>query len=267
MTKRAVLEANAAFYKAFAEGDVAAMERIWASGVDVACIHPGWPPIVGRTSVLKSWTGVLSNPPPIAAESARAILTGSTAAVLCLERIGSNVLAATNLFILEDGDWRIYHHQASQIARAAPRARPARPRVVAPSAPAVIAPARNETAPNETATNETAPATNEAAPATNETAPGTNERVTARAVVDAPALLAVGSIVEFGDVDPPQRARLGWVSPSRTRYVFTSAAGGGRIMTADELSAALAQGHARVTSERASVFGQALAVALGEAEH
>lgn len=149
------------------------------------------------------------------------------------------------------------HTAVLQAARGNVAAPPARPRVVAPSAPAVIAPA----------TNETAPGTSETVSGANETAPAMSERVAARAVVDAPALLAVGSIVEFGDVDPPQRARLGWVSPSRTRYVFTSAVGGGRIMTADELSAALAQGHARVTSERASVFGQALAVALGEAEH
>lgn len=130
MTKRAVLAANAVFYKAFADGDAGAMERVWATTVEVACVHPGWPPLLGRAAVLKSWSGVLSNPPPVTVESPRAILTGSTAAVVCLERIAGNVLAATNLFILEGGSWRIYHHQASPIVRGAPRTRQTRPRVL-----------------------------------------------------------------------------------------------------------------------------------------
>ena len=35
------------------------------------------------------------------------------ALVTCTERIHDNVLAATNVFTLESGLWRIVHHQAS----------------------------------------------------------------------------------------------------------------------------------------------------------
>ena len=38
----AVLFANEAFYRAFADRDVEAMDEVWAQGVPVACIHPGW---------------------------------------------------------------------------------------------------------------------------------------------------------------------------------------------------------------------------------
>ena len=38
----AILFANEAFYHAFADGDSAAMEALWASQTPVCCIHPGW---------------------------------------------------------------------------------------------------------------------------------------------------------------------------------------------------------------------------------
>ena len=39
--EHAVLAANAAFYRAFAERDVDAMDALWARSIPVACIHPG----------------------------------------------------------------------------------------------------------------------------------------------------------------------------------------------------------------------------------
>ena len=46
MTERqAALEANRVFYQAFAAGDYATMERLWARGAFAVCIHPGWPVI------------------------------------------------------------------------------------------------------------------------------------------------------------------------------------------------------------------------------
>ena len=52
MAQEAVLFANEAFYRAFAERDIAAMEQLWAQAAPVACIHPGWSPVVGRERVL-----------------------------------------------------------------------------------------------------------------------------------------------------------------------------------------------------------------------
>jgi hypothetical protein len=57
-----VLFANEAFYRAFADRDIDALDALWARGEPVLCIHPGWPPILGRASVMASWTRILANP-------------------------------------------------------------------------------------------------------------------------------------------------------------------------------------------------------------
>ncbi len=51
-----ILAANAAYYRAFAGGDFAAMSRIWAPD-QVSCVHPGWPVLVGRAAVLEFLAG------------------------------------------------------------------------------------------------------------------------------------------------------------------------------------------------------------------
>ena len=47
-----VLAANEAFYEAFRQRDMAAMEALWAQHAPVTCIHPGWEALVGRADVL-----------------------------------------------------------------------------------------------------------------------------------------------------------------------------------------------------------------------
>ena len=44
-----------------------------------------------------------------------AILHGNVAIVLCEEELAGGHLAATNVFIKEDGSWRLIHHHASPI--------------------------------------------------------------------------------------------------------------------------------------------------------
>ncbi|HEY6335991.1 MAG TPA: nuclear transport factor 2 family protein, partial [Alphaproteobacteria bacterium] len=57
-----VLAVNEAFYRAFADRDLTAMDKVWARVVEVACVHPGWAPLYGRDAVMESWAGILSNP-------------------------------------------------------------------------------------------------------------------------------------------------------------------------------------------------------------
>ena len=57
-----MLFANEAFYRAFADGDLAAMDAVWASAAPVACIHPGWNLLDGREAVMASWRAILNNP-------------------------------------------------------------------------------------------------------------------------------------------------------------------------------------------------------------
>jgi hypothetical protein len=111
----AALAANAAFYAAFADGDEEAMEGLWATTAPVACVHPGAPPIHGRAVVMDSWRALLDAPPAIRASGAQASIVRGVAFVTCFEHIEDNALAATNVFVWEDGAWRLVHHQAGLV--------------------------------------------------------------------------------------------------------------------------------------------------------
>jgi ketosteroid isomerase-like protein len=115
-----VLAANAAFYAAFAAKDADAMAALWAHRAAVACIHPGWHPLRGRDAVLASWRSILGGPgsPPITCSDADAHVYGDSAFVICIEHIPAVELIATNVFVREDGAWRMVHHHASSFARA-----------------------------------------------------------------------------------------------------------------------------------------------------
>jgi len=110
----AVLFANEAFYRAFADRDAAAMEAVWAKRAPVACIHPGWGALEGRATVMQSWRGIMGNDtsPQIRPRAAKAYILGEAAYVICFEEIGGQFLLATNVFVREDGRWRLVHHQA-----------------------------------------------------------------------------------------------------------------------------------------------------------
>ncbi len=115
MSERDVtLFANEAFYRAFADRDMEAMDGVWASNASVCCIHPGWDAIQERKGNLESWRSILSNPgsPDIRCRAADVIMWSEVAAVVCFEQIGESYLMATNIYIHEDGHWRIVHHQA-----------------------------------------------------------------------------------------------------------------------------------------------------------
>jgi ketosteroid isomerase-like protein len=113
-----VLEANEAFYRAFAARDPEAMTAIWSSAHPVACIHPGWDVLDGRDAVLGSWRRILTSgdSPDITCSLAEARVFGDVAFVTCHEAIGAGRLAATNVFVREGGAWRMVHHQATPIA-------------------------------------------------------------------------------------------------------------------------------------------------------
>ncbi len=119
-----VLTLNEAFYRAFAGQNFAAMDALWADGLPVSCVHPGWPPLVGRDAVMRGWRELLAQPVPtnIRAREEQVHVYGDAALVLCEEVLnGTSVLAATNLFAREDGVWRMVHHQAGPVAAAPPR--------------------------------------------------------------------------------------------------------------------------------------------------
>lgn len=114
----AVLAANRAFYQAFATGDANAMESRWSREAPVACVHPGWAPLLGRDRVMASWRGILENGSTnVSYDHATAHVLGHTAYVVCREQVSGALLVATNFFVLEDGDWKLVHHQATPVAK------------------------------------------------------------------------------------------------------------------------------------------------------
>ena len=120
--ENAVLFANDAFYLAFAGRDWAMMDALWAHHAPVACVHPGWSALHGREDVMSSWNDILGNDasPDVQCRDARVHMLGEVAYVTCFEVIGDNALMATNMFVVEDGEWRMIHHHASPTLNEAP---------------------------------------------------------------------------------------------------------------------------------------------------
>jgi ketosteroid isomerase-like protein len=122
MDRDAILFANEAFYRAFADRDPAAMEELWAKDAPVVCIHPGWAPLTDRDTITASWRAILTgrNAPDISCHHARVFQHGDTAIVICFERIGAGFLVATNVFLRQRGRWKMVHHQAGPTSQDLP---------------------------------------------------------------------------------------------------------------------------------------------------
>ena len=116
-----VLEANDRFYAAFNNHDFEAMDALWATSVEVACVHPGWMRLAGREEVMASWAAILRNPDQsrLVPGDARVVFTGASAVVHCREFVAGTPLVATNIFVREeDGAWRLIHHHSSPVMSA-----------------------------------------------------------------------------------------------------------------------------------------------------
>ena len=126
--EQAVFAANEEFYRAFAGRNLPAMDEIWAKRTPIACIHPGWGPLVERDKVMGSWAEILGSPnaPRITCHGAKAFLYGETAFVICFEAVQGAFLIATNIFAREDDRWRLVHHQAGPTNEAPRETKPPR---------------------------------------------------------------------------------------------------------------------------------------------
>lgn len=116
------LFANDTFYMAFAQKDIEAMQRLWAADHATFCVHPGWPTITGRREILESWRRILSNPeqPGIDFYNAKAIVVGDVVMVTCYEELPGSICAATNGFIAESGEMKLFHHHSGPCANPPP---------------------------------------------------------------------------------------------------------------------------------------------------
>jgi ketosteroid isomerase-like protein len=114
-----VLAANAAFYAAFRSRDVEAMQAVWARRDDVVCIHPGWQRLCGRATVMESWRSILTGggaPAIVCSRETVHRISADAAFVVCVEILPGGELVATNVFVREQGQWRMMHHQAGPMS-------------------------------------------------------------------------------------------------------------------------------------------------------
>lgn len=112
-----VLEANEAFYRAFAAGDAAALEAQVAEGDDLATAHPWRPAAHGREAVIEGWRAILAaGAPAIRPLAAQVSLHGDCAVLTCLEDTGGDPCVATNVFVRQAGAWRLCHHHGAPLA-------------------------------------------------------------------------------------------------------------------------------------------------------
>lgn len=109
-----VLAANERFYDVVRSGDFAEMDGIWSERDEVSVYHPNWPGITGRDDVMKSWyqVMVLSEPPAVFFRAPLIVREGNVAMVFCTEEVNGQEMTASNVFINEDGVWRLTCHHA-----------------------------------------------------------------------------------------------------------------------------------------------------------
>ena len=113
----AVIEfTNDTFYLAFNNGDLKLMDTLWAKEAPTVCIHPGWAPLLDRDEIMQSWENIFQGSAgnQLTCHETRVINVGELYNVICYEHLPGGWLVATNSYVLEAGEVRMVHHQASQ---------------------------------------------------------------------------------------------------------------------------------------------------------
>ena len=136
--EEAVEAANASLYAALEAGDLDALTDVWVSGADAddvrgaVCVHPGWPVLRGRASVLRSYALIMAHTEYIQffLTDVEIELLGDVALVTCTENILSGgeseqegelgplvggKVVATNLFRRTAAGWRLWSHHGSPV--------------------------------------------------------------------------------------------------------------------------------------------------------
>jgi ketosteroid isomerase-like protein len=133
-----VQAANASFYAAFEARDLAAMTAVWDASDRARVTHPGWATLSGWAKVSSSWQAIFANTPFIqfVLTDEQVVVVGGVAIVTNDENIlqgagspdggatdtgelsGARV-AATNVFVLEEGVWRMVLHHGSAVSATA----------------------------------------------------------------------------------------------------------------------------------------------------
>lgn len=115
-------DAEAAFYDAFARGDLEAMMAVWADDDDIYCVHPQGPRLLGAEQVRESWRQIFASGDRLTFRLAsQHYLPGMMMAVHSVhEHItvagdprGRHQIVATNVYLRTVRGWRMVAHHAS----------------------------------------------------------------------------------------------------------------------------------------------------------
>jgi ketosteroid isomerase-like protein len=121
-------DAEAAFYDAFAKGDLEAMMAVWADDDDIYCVHPQGPRLLGEEQVRESWRQIFASGERLTFHLAsQHYLPGMMMAVHSVyEHIavagdprGRHPIIATNVYLRTELGWRMVAHHASPAPAAA----------------------------------------------------------------------------------------------------------------------------------------------------
>src|SRR5262249_44266257 len=90
---RAIADANARFYRAFAALARGAMDAVWGRGEDVTCVPPGWSLLTGWPAVRESWRAIFENTEEMrfTISNVQVVTGGDLGWVTCTENILSDV--------------------------------------------------------------------------------------------------------------------------------------------------------------------------------
>jgi len=107
------------------------MGALWLDGpasASVTCVHPGNPPVTGRSEVLRSFAAVMVGTPYIQfiLTDVRVAVIRDVAVVTCMENVltpgteqgavfSAGRAVATNVFLRVDGAWQLWQHHGSPI--------------------------------------------------------------------------------------------------------------------------------------------------------
>ena len=121
--RQEILAANARFYAALVQADLAAMTELWHHGPATECVHPGWDRLRGWPTIEQSWARIFQHQGPLPVQPSDLLVhwQGDMAWVTCYENItlqeGAtqqiSQMLATNVFERIEGHWRMVIHHAS----------------------------------------------------------------------------------------------------------------------------------------------------------
>ena len=119
----AVAAANAAFYRAFESGELAAMDEVWEHSDRVSCTHPGMPAVSGWTAVRHSWAAILAGGgvPQFIVTEEHVQVVGDVGWVVAVENMilpgGSGAGSVVNWFVRGAEGWLMIGHHGAPISR------------------------------------------------------------------------------------------------------------------------------------------------------